>query len=139
MCAGVGACRGKFMANNKITWFAAGFIICSENFKVQVAMMLAMCRPVWSAHSQHATECRDPDGVLEYYLLSAAATDYMNVLQRSANVLFNMAILARIGFLTQFGSLPKTVQTIDPLVQADTANAFTMVDLFCSVAFHWIS
>ena len=102
-------------------------------------MILAICRPVWRAHSQHATECRDPDGVLEYHQLSAAATDYMNVLQGSAEALPNMAILAKFGFLTEFGSLPKTVKTIDPLVQADTTNAFTMVDLFCSIAFHWNS
>ena len=71
--------------------------------------------------------------------MSAAATDCMNVLQRSAEVLLNMAILARIGFLTEFGSLPKIVKTIDPEVQADTANAFTIVDLCCSIAFLRIS
>ena len=126
-------------ANTENTCFAAGFILCGGNCKLQAATILEMRRPIWSAHSQHATECRNPDGVLEYYQLSAAATDYMNVLQRSAEALLNMTILAKIGFLTEFGSLPKTANTIDPLVQADTANAFTMVDLFCCMASHWIS
>ena len=54
-------------------------------------------------------------------------------------LLYNLQVLAQIGFTTEFGSVPKGATTFDPMVQAETANAMTMVDLLCSIAFNRIS
>ena len=102
-------------------------------------MISEMCRPVRAAHSLHASECRDPETVLEFYQASALGRTWMDVMQETAVTLLDIQLLARIGFTTEFNSIPKGPKTVDPLIQAETANAMTMVDLFCGIAFNRIS
>ena len=129
----------QIRANSKNTCFACGFILSRENGRRQVAMITEMCRPVWTAHSKHASECRDPEAVAAWYQESALGLEYMAVMAATARILLNMQLLANIGFMTEYGSLPKNAKTIDPVIQTETASAFTMVDLFCCIAFQRIS
>ena len=60
----------------------------------------------------------------------------MAVLIQTSKILPNTRLLAEIGFITEFGGMPRTCKATDADVQAENANAFTMVDMFCSIVFH---
>ena len=126
----------QIRANTKNTAFACSFILCRENCKAQVAMITEMIRPVWTAHSTHARECRDSDACLKYYEQSALGHSYMAVLIQTSKILLNTRLLAKIGFTTEFGGMTKTCKATDADVQAENSNAFSMVDMFCSIVFH---
>ena len=52
----------------------------------------------------------------------------------------DVAKLAKIGFTTEFGrGFSKQLRTTSDIVQSESANAFTMADLFTTIGFHRIS
>ena len=116
----------ELRAKSKNTVFVCGFIISKDNCKIEVPINSEMCRPVWTAHSIHASECRDAEHVLDYYQRSALGIDCMRTPEDTAKVLMNVQTLYRIGFTTECGSLPKKLKITDDFVQVDivtTPNA----------------
>ena len=84
----------------------------------------------------HARECRDSDACLQYYEQSALGHSYMAVLIQTSKIVLNTRLLANIGLIAEFGGMPKACKATDVDVQAENANAFTRVDMFCSIVFH---
>ena len=126
----------ELRAKSKNTVFVAAHILSRDNCRIEVAIILELCRAVWTAHSRHASECRDSDNVLLYYQRSAQAVDYMRTLEDTASVFLDMQKLRKIGFTTEFGQIPQRTKPIDEGVQVETANAQTMFDLFCGITYH---
>ena len=64
---------------------------------------------------------------------------WMQTLSDTAGVLMNIGKLYAIGFTTEFGALKASLKPTDMTVQVESANAQTMVELFCGLALHRIS
>ena len=64
----------------------------------------------------------------------------MNTVKRTAALLMDLPVLARIGFNTTCGiGLPRDLKVTDDLVQAQSAHAMQAVNLFYSLAWHRIT
>ena len=46
--------------NHKNTVLVAAAILCKDNIKALVMIILELSRPIWTDHSQQARLCRDP-------------------------------------------------------------------------------
>ena len=122
--------------NSKNTLFVALAVLCKDNLRFLVMLILEVTRPIWTAHSEHARDCRSPDNVLAFYM-KAALECFMPVLEDCASVLMNIRLLDEMGFEVNFGAGIATDLTVDSdYVQMQNANACHMVDLFCHVACH---
>jgi hypothetical protein len=125
--------------NHKNTVLVAAAISCKDNFRSLVAIILELCRPMWTDHSHWARSCRAPESVFNYDMVSALG-QFMSVLETCAQVLMDVTLLRKIGFEMSFGAgLPDDLSVTSPLVQTEGINATHMVDLFCALCTHRIS
>jgi len=123
----------------KNSLFVAAAILSKDYIRFFVVMLLEVCRPIYTRHSHNTRTCREPSNVVQFYLF-AASMDYMATVSECASVFMNMPLLQSMGFITDFGrGLPPKLTVVSELVQAQTSNAFYMLDLFCGVAFHRIT
>ena len=122
--------------NIKNTLFVALAVLCKDNLRFLVMLILEVTRPIWTAHSEHARDCRAPDNVLAFYM-KAALESFMPVLEECASVLMNSRLLDEMGFEVNFGAgLASDLIMDSDYVQMQNGNACHMVELFCHVACH---
>ena len=76
-------------------------VLSRDNIRNLVVIILEICRPIWTAHSEHARECRSPEQVQSFYV-EAARCDWLKPLVDSASVFLNIRLLSKIGFITDF-------------------------------------
>ena len=116
--------------------FVAGCILSQDGMRNNVAMILEVCRAVWTQHSSDAHTLRSPADTFKYYL-SAAKEEYLSVFESSATVLLNLAKLSSMGFVTDFGSgLPAGATVTSDIVQSQSAHAYTLVELWSNTTYH---
>ena len=123
---------------SKNTLFVVVAILSRDNIRNLVALILEVCRPIWSKHSDDAHRCRSPDNCLRWYYNSAHC-DSMQPWEECASVFLDMRKLERIGFITECAKgLPSNIRDTDPIVQGESVNAYHMSNLFCGLAHHRI-
>ena len=116
--------------------YVACCALSQDGMKENVAMILEVCRAVWTQHSSDAHTVRSPEDTFKYYL-SAAKQEFVKTLEESASVMLNLQKLKTMGFLTDFGSgIPAGTTVTSDIVQSQSAQAYTLVDLFTGTTFH---
>ena len=119
--------------------FVAASILSQDGMRHNVAMILEVCRAVWTQHSSDAHTIRSPVDTFQSYLIAARRGHY-KVLEESASVLLDLVTLKSVGFLTDFGGgIPAGTSVTSDTVQSQTAHAYTLVQLLCDTTFHRIT
>ena len=117
------------------TLLLSATVLSKLNLRLLTAILTEVCRPVFTDHSEHASECRAPQAIIDFYI-NAAQGAYMNTLHKVASSLLDVQKLKHIGFITDVskGSVKGTTVT-SAVVQSESGNAFHMLDLVCSLIF----
>ena len=82
---------------SKNTLFFCVGVLSSDNMRNLVALILEICRPVWTAHSDQARIIRAPENVQMFYR-EYAVCSYLEPLEASAQVFLNTLKLEDIVF-----------------------------------------
>ena len=122
------------------TLFVSAGVMAKDNIRSQVAIILEVTRPIYEAHAWEAHNIRKPANAKEYYQDSAIG-DFMMTMEACAKVFLNMPVLKTMGFITDFakGLNVKKLTVTSDIVQAQTTNAFHMLNMFCRTLFHRIT
>lgn len=81
------------------TLFMCAAILSKEGLQTQVKLLVAFSRPVFDAHSRHASEVRSPEEVFNYYL-AAATGSWQDPLKQVCKLLTDLPVLEWVGFQT---------------------------------------
>ena len=118
-------------------FFVVGTVLGMDGVQQKVQMIVALSRPIWTHHSEHARTCRAPSDTKAFYLQESQQR-FMSIVSESAAVLMHLPTLKNIGFETEFAhGPPKRIHVTDDVVQAQSALAVHMVALF--IAWHRIT
>eukprot|EP00974_Lingulodinium_polyedra_P019071 1844490-Lingulodinium_polyedra.AAC.1 len=86
-------------------------------------MVRVLVTPVTESHWQHASEARDPESVVAYYL-GAAQADFLPVLRRTCDPLTDMELLGYIGFSTEFQRFADApASAVEPVLELEDTLA----------------
>ena len=104
-----------------------------------VVMILELGRPIWTAHSENARDCRGPSEVLKYYM-AHARHEYMTTLEQTAKVLMNTVALKRMGISSDFSKgLPANLTRTSTEVETQDDLAAQLMELFVHTCFARVS
>ena len=122
------------------TMFVCGGILAKDNIRSQVTMILEIGRPIYTRHASNARDARGAEAVNDYYQ-KAALGDFMVNIEECARVFLDMPKLHCMGFITDFavGLNVKKLTVASEIVQAQSTNAFHLLDLFVRLAFHRVT
>ena len=130
---------GELRKQYKNTLALSVAILSRDNIRNLVVVILEICRPIWTAHSEHARVCRAPRDVLAFYI-RAARSDWLRPLEESARVFLDIRKLTKMGFITDYtkGLDIKKMAVTDPFVQAEKVNCYHMFNLWCNTTLNRI-
>eukprot|EP00974_Lingulodinium_polyedra_P125370 11194248-Lingulodinium_polyedra.AAC.1 len=108
--------------------YLCGTILARDGLQSLTRVLAAFTQPLYSSHSENVAVLRGVEEVKAWYV-EAAQGAWLNTLHLCCHRLTDPAILAYVGLDTTFASLPPTLATGDPVVQAQDLLAGRAVAL----------